>query len=140
MVSANTTNKKPVVLVILDGLGYSPNKEHNPVYTAKMPTYTMFVTEYPHALVDASGESVGLPIRTPGNSLVGHLTIGSGRALTQPITALNAAIDDGSFFKNKLLLTCFAALKISGKTLQTPPKTSPIHSFRAHQNNGDESQ
>lgn len=117
MVLANTTNKKPVALVILDGLGYSPHKEHNPVYTAKMPTYTMFVTEYPHTLVNASGQAVGLPAGTPGNSLVGHLTIGSGRVLPQPITAIDQAIDNGSFFKNKLLLERFHQLKNSGATL-----------------------
>lgn len=117
MTHTRIESKKPVALVILDGLGYSPNKEHNPVYTAKMPTYTMFVTDYPHALVDASGESVGLPAGIAGNSLVGHLTMGAGRVINQPITALNHAIDDGSFFKNKVLLTNFAALKASGKTL-----------------------
>ena len=117
MVFMNTTNKKPVALVILDGLGYSPNKEHNPVYTAKMPTYTMFVTDYPHALINTSGESVGLPKGIAGNSLVGHLAMGAGRVINQPITALNNAIDNGSFFNNKLLLTNFAVLKASGKTL-----------------------
>lgn len=110
-------NKKPVALVILDGLGYNPNKAHNPVYAAKMPTYTKFVTEYPHALVDTSGESVGLPAGIAGNSLVGHLTMGSGRVVVQPITVLNNAINDGSFFKNPLLIRCFAELQRSGKTL-----------------------
>lgn len=117
MVLTNNTHKKPIALVILDGLGYSPNKEHNPVYTAKMPTYSMFVTEYPHTLVNTSGQTVGLPAGTAGNSLVGHLTMGSGRVLTQPITALDQAIDNGSFFKNPLLLKHFAELKASGATL-----------------------
>lgn len=97
------TNKKPVVLVILDGFGYSNAKKYNAIAHAHRPHLDNWFTHYPHTLLQASGMSVGLPSGYIGNSEVGHLTIGSGRIVEQPITVLNKAISDGSFFKNKIL-------------------------------------
>ena len=49
----------------------------------------------PRALVEASGEAVGLPPGQQGNSEVGHLTIGAGRLVLQPLSRITRAIADG---------------------------------------------
>jgi 2,3-bisphosphoglycerate-independent phosphoglycerate mutase len=58
---------------------------------------------YPHVLLEASGEAVGLPPGVMGNSEVGHLTLGSGRVVYQDLSRVNRAIADGSFFENGAL-------------------------------------
>ena len=58
---------------------------------------------YPHVLLEASGEAVGLPPGVMGNSEVGHLTLGSGRVIYQDLSRINRAIADGSFFDNPVL-------------------------------------
>ena len=60
--------------------------------------------KYPHTTLEASGEAVGLPKGQMGNSEVGHLNIGAGRVVDQPLMQINHAIEDGSFFKNEVLL------------------------------------
>ena len=109
--------KKPVVLVILDGWGYSPQKEYNAIYAAHPKNFNKWLQQYPSAILAASGEAVGLPPGMMGNSAVGHVTIGCGRIIKQPITYLNQAIDDGTFFTNKLLIERFDQLKKLDKTL-----------------------
>ena len=57
---------------------------------------------YPHTLIHASESAVGLPIEPDGNSEVGHLNLGAGRAY-QEYTRINRAITTGTFFTNKTL-------------------------------------
>ncbi len=75
--------KKPLVLCIMDGVGISPNVEHNAVALAKMPYFDELLKKYPHSKLDASGVAVGLPAGTMGNSEVGHITMGAGRVVNQ---------------------------------------------------------
>ncbi|HOW17284.1 MAG TPA: 2,3-bisphosphoglycerate-independent phosphoglycerate mutase, partial [bacterium] len=65
--------KKPCVLMILDGWGYSDNKDYNAIYTAKTPNLDSVVSEYPNSFLKCSGLDVGLPKGLMGNSEVGHL-------------------------------------------------------------------
>ena len=74
---------KPVVLCILDGVGVNHKAEHNAVALAKMPFFDKLLKDYPHSLLDASGNAVGLPDGIMGNSEVGHITIGAGRIVNQ---------------------------------------------------------
>lgn len=74
---------KPIVLCILDGVGISPETEHNAVKLAKMPFLNGLFAGYPHSQLEASGPAVGLPENTMGNSEVGHIAIGSGRIVNQ---------------------------------------------------------
>ena len=75
--------KKPVVLCILDGVGVNHKTEHNAVALAKMPFFDDLLKDYPHSLLNASGNAVGLPDGIMGNSEVGHITIGAGRIVNQ---------------------------------------------------------
>jgi 2,3-bisphosphoglycerate-independent phosphoglycerate mutase len=74
---------KPIVLCILDGVGFSENKKHNAVELAKMPFFRGLVKQYPNSLLRASGTAVGLPGNLMGNSEVGHICIGAGRVVMQ---------------------------------------------------------
>lgn len=96
--------KNPVILIIRDGWGYNPQTKDNTIKEAKTPNDDYFTANYPHTLLACSGEAVGLPNGYQGNSEVGHLTIGSGRVIFQPMMQIHKAIDDGKFFRNKSLL------------------------------------
>jgi 2,3-bisphosphoglycerate-independent phosphoglycerate mutase len=73
----------PVVLAILDGWGITSEKKGNAILAAKTPNYDLLKSKYLFTQVQASGQYVGLPQGLMGNSEVGHLTIGSGRIVTQ---------------------------------------------------------
>ena len=72
---------------------------------------------YPHTMLDASGEAVGLPAGQMGNSEVGHLTIGSGRILDQDFQRVNRSIADGTFFENAALVGAFERAKERGTNM-----------------------
>ena len=95
--------KKPVALIIMDGFGYTENKEGSAIALAKTPNIDKFKEEYPNTLIHASGLDVGLPDGQMGNSEVGHTNIGAGRIVYQDLTRITKAIEDGDFFKNEVL-------------------------------------
>ncbi len=110
-------NKYPVALIILDGFGYSADIKHNAIAHADMPFFKNLFKKYPWTLLKASGAAVGLPEHTIGNSEVGHMTIGLGAVIKQPLTILNQAIEDGSFFHNPKLIVPLKKLAQQHKTL-----------------------
>ncbi len=95
--------RRPVVLVVLDGWGVAPPGPDNAVSLAHTPVFDRLTAEYPHGVLEASGPAVGLPPGQMGNSEVGHLNIGAGRVVYQDLTRITKAIDDGSFFANRVL-------------------------------------
>ncbi|WP_462272034.1 2,3-bisphosphoglycerate-independent phosphoglycerate mutase [Methanohalophilus sp.] len=97
-------NRKPLLLMILDGWGYSPTRKGNAVAQAKTPVLDRLEKENPTCLLQAAGESVGLPQGQMGNSEVGHLNIGAGRIVYQDLTRINLAIKDGKIYENQVLL------------------------------------
>jgi len=95
-----TATKKPIVLVVLDGYGYSEDTEHNAIYSANTPVWDRIWNNCPKSLIATSGMAVGLPEGQMGNSEVGHMTIGAGRVIYQSFTRVNKAIEDGEFDTN----------------------------------------
>ncbi len=91
--------KNTLVLCILDGVGFNPDKKHNAVAMAKMPFFNKLLKTYPNSLLRASGTAVGLPGNLMGNSEVGHICIGAGRVVMQYL--LRFHIEDWN--KNKPL-------------------------------------
>ena len=87
------------VLMILDGFGTNPSKTNNAVMQANTPKLDEYFSEYPHTVIEASGEAVGLPPGQMGNSEVGHMTIGCGSIVKQDLVRINDAVADGSFFE-----------------------------------------
>lgn len=105
-------NRSPVTaLVILDGFGYREAISYNAIFHANSPHYDEWMREYPHAVLHASGSYVGLPEGNIGSSEAGHLTIGLGRILQEPVTIINKAIENKSFFVNPLLINTLKKLK-----------------------------
>ncbi len=96
-------NRKPLVLTILDGWGYSPAVEGNAIALARKPNYDRLLAEYPNTLLHTSGPHVGLPEGQMGNSEVGHLNIGAGRILLMDVTRIDRMIASGEFFAHPLL-------------------------------------
>lgn len=97
-------NKKPLVLTILDGWGYSPAAEGNAVAAARKPTYDAILSKYPNTLIHTSGPFVGLPEGQMGNSEVGHMNMGAGRVVYMDVTRIDLLIGSGAFFTNPALL------------------------------------
>jgi len=95
---------KPIVLTILDGWGYSKERLGNAILSAETPNLDNIKNNYPSLLIQTSGKAVGMTWGEPGNSEVGHLTIGAGRVMFQALSKINKSIKDGSFFNNKALL------------------------------------
>lgn len=100
----NQVRVSPVVLVILDGWGYRPEKRANAIALADIPVMNSLINAYPHTLIQASGKAVGLPKGQMGNSEVGHLNLGAGRVVPQELVRISDAIEDGSIFNNSALL------------------------------------
>lgn len=76
-------NLKKILTIILDGFGIRDEEVGNAVKAANMNNFNELWKKYPHALLEASEEAVGLPHGQAGNSEVGHMTIGAGRLLRQ---------------------------------------------------------
>ena len=91
-----TDRKGPLALIILDGFGHSDKREGNAVALARMPFYDELLEKYPHTLVEASGECVGLPAGVMGNSNVGHLCMGAGRVVRTDIERINHEVKTGA--------------------------------------------
>lgn len=96
--------KQTVALIILDGWGIAPPSLANAISLANTPFMDKLTKTYPFMLLDAGGQTVGLPWGAIGNSEVGHSVIGAGRVIYQDLSRINQAILDGSFFENKAFL------------------------------------
>lgn len=125
---------KPVVLCILDGVGMRNEVHGNAVKQAKMPNFNMLLKKYPHTLLEASGELVGLPKGQMGNSEVGHMNIGAGRIVYQPLQLINEKIKSGEFFSNEKFLDVINHVKKNNTKLHLCGLASDggIHSHIDH--------
>jgi 2,3-bisphosphoglycerate-independent phosphoglycerate mutase len=99
------------VLVIIDGWGYRTELAGNAIAAATKPNWDALWTRWPHTILAAAGEPVGLPPGQQGNSEVGHLNIGAGRIVYQDLTRINLAIEDGSFARNPVLRTAMTSAR-----------------------------
>jgi 2,3-bisphosphoglycerate-independent phosphoglycerate mutase len=100
--------------MILDGWGYSPDRENNAIALAKTPVLDELLVKYPNGLLKASGQDVGLPEGVMGNSEVGHTNIGAGRIVYQDLTRIDRSIASGEFFQNPVLLQAFETAAAQG--------------------------
>src|SRR3989344_5644753 len=96
-----TQKPHPVVLCILDGWGIAQDNSGNAITRANPVNFNNMWFSYPHALLVASGQAVGLPEGQVGNSEVGHINLGAGRVVFQDLLRVNNAIADGTFFEKE---------------------------------------
>lgn len=93
-------NADKLLLIILDGWGYSKKYHGNAIKQAYTPTLDLLWHNYPSTLLNASENHVGLPKKQMGNSEVGHATIGAGRIINQALVRISKSIESGSFFSH----------------------------------------
>lgn len=127
----------PVVVIVRDGWGHNPNPEHdafNAVKIAKTPICDALKQRYSHTLIHTSGEDVGLPEGTMGNSEVGHQNIGAGRIVDQDSVRITKAIRTEEFFSNPALRSAFDRAKVNDATVHVMGLASDVgvHSLLAH--------
>ena len=109
-----------MVIIIRDGWGHNPYPEWNranAIHLAKTPVDEWLMREYPHIRIHTSGEDVGLPPDTIGNSEVGHQNIGAGRIVDQELLRISKMIRSGEFARNKSLVTAMNYVKAQGSNL-----------------------
>ncbi len=128
------TEKKPVVLLILDGYGLNTHQEGNAVAMANTPVMDKLEAEYPFVKGYASGLAVGLPDGQMGNSEVGHMNMGAGRIVYQNLTRISKSIADGDFYSNEELLKAVKNCKEKDSALHLMGLVSSggVHSHIEH--------
>lgn len=109
--------RNKILFLILDGWGMRGEKEGNLIAEALTPNFDKIWEEFPHALLKASGEAVGMPSHTVGNSEAGHLHLGAGRRVLLDRVRIDNAIEEGSFFKNKAFLWAMEEARRNNKPL-----------------------
>jgi 2,3-bisphosphoglycerate-independent phosphoglycerate mutase len=129
----SATPGRPLVLVIIDGWGYRTDPFGNAIAAAKKPNWDALWQRWPHTVLAAAGEPVGLPAGQQGNSEVGHLNIGAGRIVYQDLTRINLAVKDGSILTNPALRTAMRPAA-AGHSLHLVGLVSPggVHSSAEH--------
>ena len=128
-------SKKPVLLCIMDGFGWTPNETYgNAVAAAKKPFIDSLMAKYPMTTIDASGMAVGLPDGQMGNSEVGHTNMGAGRIVYQQLTLITKSIRDGEMLKNPVLVKNMKAAIDAGKAIHLMGLvgTGGVHSHADH--------
>lgn len=118
-------------MIVCDGWGEVPESEGNAIAQANTPNLDKLRSHWPHTTVEASGEAVGLPAGQQGNSEVGHLTIGTGRILRQPLSRQIHEIESGQFYDNKILTDAILLAKSQNKAVHIIGLVSPggVHSY-----------
>ena len=129
-----TQTRKPLMLMILDGWGYRPERKGNAILAAQTPVLDALLEKYPSCFLEASGEAVGLPKGQMGNSEVGHLNIGAGRIVYQDLTRINLSIKNGDFFKNPAFIDAISNVKAHASCLHLMGLVSygGVHSHMTH--------
>ncbi|MBO7090575.1 MAG: hypothetical protein J6W23_02235, partial [Victivallales bacterium] len=111
--------KGPVVLVIMDGVGFGKYADGDAVATAYKPNLDWMFKNCPNTKLKAHGLAVGLPSDADmGNSEVGHNAIGSGRVFAQGAKLVSNNIETGKMFEGK------AWKEIAGNVIE---KNSTLH-------------
>nr|ANB27667.1 2,3-bisphosphoglycerate-independent phosphoglycerate mutase [Perkinsela sp. SMB-60] len=92
---------KPVLLIVLDGVGVGRLDSFNAVNIAKTPVMDSLFKGPRYGTVKAHGKAVGLPSDADmGNSEVGHNTLGCGRVVSQGASLVENAFASGAIFQS----------------------------------------
>ena len=125
---------KPIVLVIMDGVGKGDGGNGDAVVRANTPTLDRLLKECPHTYLKAHGTAVGLPSdEDMGNSEVGHNALGCGQVYSQGAKLVGESIENGTLFKSATWQDLIANAK-DGKALHFMGLLSDgnVHSNIAH--------
>ena len=109
--------RQKLVFLILDGWGLRKETKGNLIHEARTPYFDKLWADFPHSLLKASGEAVGMPSHTVGNSEAGHLHLGAGRRVLLDRVKIDKAIEEGNFFCNPAFLWSMEGAKREKKAL-----------------------
>ena len=110
--------KKPVVLVVMDGVGLGDGGPGDAVAKASTPNLCNLLATCPHTKLKAHGTAVGLPTDDDmGNSEVGHNTLGCGQIYAQGAKLVGESLSSGVIFASKAWTELIAGVKKSGGAL-----------------------
>jgi len=126
--------RRPVVLVVLDGWGWREDVADNAIRQAKTPSFDRLWSAGPRSFLRTSGRDVGLPDGQMGNSEVGHLNIGAGRVVMQDLPRINDAVASGEIARAPALTGFVQKLRQSRGTCHLLGLVSPggVHSHQDH--------
>ncbi|MGH7629254.1 MAG: 2,3-bisphosphoglycerate-independent phosphoglycerate mutase [Gemmatimonadales bacterium] len=132
--SNGSARGRQVVLVVLDGWGYRPERDGNAIELARTPVWHGLWQSAPRTLLQASGLAVGLPGGQMGNSEVGHLNLGAGRVVPQDLVRISQSIQSGDFYRLEPLVELSAHLRQTGGTLHLVGLLGPggVHALDRH--------
>lgn len=95
---------KKLALIIMDGWAKGKDdKNVNAIAAANTPFIDSLYGKYPNSQLKTHGEDVGLPVGQMGNSEVGHLNLGAGRVVYQPLVRINKAFQNGEVAQNTVI-------------------------------------
>jgi len=128
---------RKVALIIFDGWGYNSKHKGNAIFQAHTPFFDRVFHDFPHTILQASHEYVGLDKNALGGSEVGHLTIGAGRVVLQDSPRITSGLVDFQNGKNDSLLASNLQSFLNKAKIQQPHligMISPggIHSRQEH--------
>ena len=125
---------KKLLMIILDGFGIREETSGNAIKIAKMDYFNRLWSEYPHSILEASGEAVGLPEGIVGTSEVGHETIGAGVRLKNKLTIAYEEIASKKVLNNESLMDLVNHVKENDSTLHLMGLLSDggVHSHKAY--------
>ncbi|MGP1587630.1 MAG: 2,3-bisphosphoglycerate-independent phosphoglycerate mutase [Treponemataceae bacterium] len=107
----------PVVLVIMDGVGYGKYEQGDAVKASKMKYLSWFTENCPNTKLKAHGKAVGLPSDDDmGNSEVGHNAMGCGRVFAQGAKLVGNSISSASMFEGATWKKLVANIKKNEST------------------------
>jgi 2,3-bisphosphoglycerate-independent phosphoglycerate mutase len=131
---SDKSRPRPLVLVILDGLGERAERADNAVRLAVTPAMSSLLARFPHELIGTSGPDVGLPPGQMGNSEVGHLNFGAGRIAMMDISRIDNAVHDGTLAQSAIIGDIVRKAKDAGGRLHLLGLVSDggVHSSLAH--------
>lgn len=109
--------KRPVLTIILDGIGGTFDNDGNAVTRARTPNLEKLWNAYPHGYLKASEEFVGLPSGTKGNSEVGHANLGAGSIVYQSLLRIDKAIELGVLNTNNVITSAISYAQQNGGRL-----------------------
>ena len=108
--------KKPIVLVIMDGVGKGDGGSGDAVAVAKTPTLDHLFATCPYTWLKAHGTAVGLPSDDDmGNSEVGHNALGCGQVYSQGAKLVGESIENGTLFASQTWKELVANCTENGK-------------------------
>jgi 2,3-bisphosphoglycerate-independent phosphoglycerate mutase len=110
--------KGPVVLCIMDGVGFGKYKDGDAFLNGYTPNLDNMLKTLPNTKLKAHGTAVGLPSDDDmGNSEVGHNAMGSGRVFEQGAKLVNKAIESGRMFAGETWKNAISNCIEKGSTL-----------------------